>query len=143
MGPLLSVYLDTSVVIPLFLPDVFNQRARQFLATGISPIISDFVSAEFVSVLGIRVRSRITPETEARKALANLDNWIRAVTVGADTMSADVRQAEATLRRLNLNLRTPDAIHLAIAQRLGAELATFDIRMADCARSLGLSIAPI
>jgi predicted nucleic acid-binding protein len=140
MESLLSVYLDTSVVVPLFLPDDFKHRARQFLTTGVSPVVSDLATAEFASVLGIRLRSRVTPEREARRALGNLDSWLHANTISAETLPVDVRLAESVLRRLDLNLRTPDAIHLAIAQRLGAELATFDIRMADCARALGISV---
>ena len=60
-----------------------------------------------------------------------------------EAKAVDIAFAEAVLRRLDLNLRTPDAIYLAIAQRLGAELATFDIRMADCARQLGIPVVPV
>jgi len=35
----------------------------------------------------------------------------------------------------------PDAVHIAIAQRHGAILATFDARMADAAQTLGLETA--
>jgi predicted nucleic acid-binding protein len=45
------------------------------------------------------------------------------------------------IRRLDLNLRAPDAINLAIALRLGAALATFDRRMTENARTLGLAIS--
>jgi predicted nucleic acid-binding protein len=144
MESLLSVYLDTSVVVPLFVPDTFNHRARQFLAAAGSPVVvSDFVAAEFASALGIRIRTRATPETEARRALANFDSWIPGNTVGAETLPVDVRMAEAALRRLDLPLRTPDAVNLAIAQRLGADLATFDIRMADCARAFGMAVVAL
>jgi uncharacterized protein len=54
---------------------------------------------------------------------------------------ADLRQAERFLRRLDLPLRAPDAIHIAITQRLDLELATFDERMADCAKRLGVKVA--
>jgi len=37
---------------------------------------------------------------------------------------ADVAAAAAFLRRLDLTLRTPDAPHIAIAQRIRAELLT-------------------
>lgn len=41
------------------------------------------------------------------------------------------------------SLRTPDALHLAICRRLGAELLTFDQGMIAAARSLGVSIAAV
>jgi hypothetical protein len=53
----------------------------------------------------------------------------------------DVVLAEAMLRRLDLNLRAPDAIHIAIARRLGATLMTFDDKMARSAHALGLAVA--
>jgi predicted nucleic acid-binding protein len=37
----------------------------------------------------------------------------------------------------------PDAIDLAVAQRLGASLVTFDRRMADNARTLGIAAAAV
>ncbi|MEI9988489.1 MAG: hypothetical protein WDM86_00480 [Rhizomicrobium sp.] len=35
----MSVYLDTSVIVPLFLPDPFIARVRSFLSTGPSGLI--------------------------------------------------------------------------------------------------------
>jgi predicted nucleic acid-binding protein len=37
----------------------------------------------------------------------------------------------------HLPLRAPDAINIAIAQRLDTAIATFDDKMAACARALG------
>ena len=56
------------------------------------------------------------------------------------TKAADVRAAEAFLRRLDLNRRAPDALNIAIAQRAGAALATFDGKMAAAARKLGTAV---
>jgi predicted nucleic acid-binding protein len=43
------------------------------------------------------------------------------------------------LRRLDINLRTPDVIHVAIAQRVGATLV-IDNGMAVAARALGMAV---
>jgi antitoxin (DNA-binding transcriptional repressor) of toxin-antitoxin stability system len=56
--------------------------------------------------------------------------------------AADVTAATAFLRRLDLNLRTPDALNLPIAQRIGPAIATFDQRMAASAAALGTPVAP-
>lgn len=53
-----------------------------------------------------------------------------------------MRTAQALLRRLDLPLRTPDALNIAMAQRVEAALATFDIQMARAARTLGLHVLP-
>jgi uncharacterized protein len=45
------------------------------------------------------------------------------------------------LRRLDLTLRTSDALHIAIAQRVNATQVTFDRSMARSARALGIAVA--
>jgi len=140
----LTIYLDTSIVVPLFLPDPFVDRGRAFFATGPVDLgVSDLVSAEFASVVGIKVRKREMSAASGRAAFANFDNWTGRRTVSAEMSPDDVRLAARMIRRLDLNLRAPDAIHIAIARRLGAELATFDTRMADCARALGVPVVAI
>ena len=52
----------------------------------------------------------------------------------------DVAYATACMRRFDLPLRTPDAIHLAIARR-SATLVTFEGQMAASAEALGISCA--
>ena len=46
--------------------------------------------------------------------------------------------ATAFIRRPGVNLRAPDAIHIAAAQRLGATLLTLDNGMARAADALGV-----
>jgi predicted nucleic acid-binding protein len=53
----------------------------------------------------------------------------------------DLAAATMFLRRLDPPLRTPDAVHIAIAQRLGTTLVTFDRQMAASARALGTAVA--
>ena len=137
----LTIYLDSSIVVPLFLPDEFNARAEAFLLTGPAGlVISDFVLTEFASVVGIRVRTKEMTVTAARAAFSNLDLWEGRKTARAETNAADIRAAEEMLRRLDMTLRAPDAINLAIARRLGAELATFDEQTAKCSKVLGVAL---
>ncbi|HEY4943191.1 MAG TPA: type II toxin-antitoxin system VapC family toxin [Rhizomicrobium sp.] len=140
----MSVYFDASVIVPMFLPDVFNERIETYIETEPTDVvISDFVSAEFASVVGLRLRMGSLVMAGAREALLKFDVWVQQYAVAAETQARDVHAAQAMLRRLDLVLRTPDAISLAIALRLGAELATFDVRMADCARALGMAVVAL
>jgi uncharacterized protein len=77
----------------------------------------------------------------AAALFADLDAWISQVGDTVGTTAFDFAGATSTPRRLDLNLRTSDAVHIAIASRLGAILATFDDRMANAARTLGLQVA--
>jgi predicted nucleic acid-binding protein len=47
---------------------------------------------------------------------------------------------ESEFVKAGITLRTPDAINIAIAQRIGATLVTFDEKMAAVAALLGLSV---
>lgn len=137
----MSVYLDASVIVALLTDDAHNSRANAFLAMQ-QPVlaISDFAAAEFAAAIGRHVRTGTTTREEAFAAFASFDAWAARVSQRTTTEAADVTAAAAFLRRLDLNLRTPDALHIAIAQRIGATLATFDEKMAANASILGTPV---
>lgn len=139
----MSVYLDTSVVVALFVEsDAFTACARQYVGmTGDNLIVSDFIVAEFASAMARLTRMERLAREHATALFADLDAWISQVGETVGTTAFDVAGATSTLRRLDLNLRTPDAVHIAIASCPGATLATFDARMANAARTLGLHVA--
>ena len=111
------VYLDASVLVAMFTDDASSARADAFIQNSeLSFHISNFAAAELASAMS-------TPVIQCVE-------------------DSDISSAESFLRRLDLNLRAPDAIHIAIALRTGASLATFDERMATCAHDLGLAVAP-
>ncbi len=137
----MRAYLDASVLVAMLTHDPFNERAEELLRRKMPiPIVSDFAAAEFASALGRRVRAGELQIDHARTALSNLDALVARSAERVETTGADVAIAAAFLRRLDLTLRTPDALHIAIAQRVDADLATFDVRMADAARMLGSGI---
>jgi predicted nucleic acid-binding protein len=139
-----SVYLDASVLVPLFKEDVFTNRAQHFFRSNKSDlIISDFAAAEFASALGRYVRLNMISVASARIAFSTFDAWAAQMTNRVRLESSDAGIAETFLRRLDLPLRTPDALNIAIAQRTGAVLATFDIHMAGAARALAVPVADI
>ncbi|HWD57818.1 MAG TPA: type II toxin-antitoxin system VapC family toxin [Stellaceae bacterium] len=138
----MSLYLDTSVIIPLILPDALVGRAEQFRATARDVlIVSDYAGVEFSSVVGRRVRTRELSGEDGTKVLEVFDLWRDRRARRAQIEPDDIVRAETHVRAFSLTLRGPDAIHIAIAQRLGATLVTFDRRMATAARMLGLAVA--
>lgn len=140
----MSVYFDASVLVSLFTDDSFSTRAdRAFRGQAIIPAVSDFGVAEFASAIARQVRMRLLSPGEAREVFSDFDTWMARATPRIETTPADIRVAEVILRRLSLTLRTPDAIHIAVAQRIGADLATFDARMSECAVALGARLCVI
>lgn len=137
----MKLYLDASVLVPLLAADAFTARAYSLLASS-SPVllVSDFAAAEFASALARRVRTAELAADKAQEAFADFDGWTARAARRVETTAADVRAAEAFVRRLDLALRAPDALNIAIAQRQGAALATFDERMAAAARALAVEV---
>jgi predicted nucleic acid-binding protein len=78
---------------------------------------------------------------DARGAFAALDVWTARAARSVTASPADIAAANTYLRRLDLPLRTPDAINIAIAERAGCTLLTFDRKMADNAMTLGIPVA--
>jgi uncharacterized protein len=137
----LSLYLDTNAIIGLLTADPLNVRVSALLLARPEPLVfSDFGSAEFSAVVSRKVRTGAITRQLGLDALTTLDQWSSRA-LRAEIEAADISRAESFLRRLDLPLLVPDAIHIAIAERLGATLVTFDRQMASDARILGVGVA--
>ena len=137
----MTVYLDASVLVALIMVDALTDRAEAFFRANTPVlIVSDFAAAEFASAVARRVRAGDITSDEAHRGFSAFDMWTSRATQREETMTADVRAAGAFLRRLDLSLRTADALNIAIAQRIRAALATFDQKMAASARVLGIPV---
>ena len=137
----MSRYLDTNAAVGLLTADPLSARVRTVLRQSSEPIfISDFLGVEFSAVVSRKARAGTITRQHALDALAALDQWSTRVSRFA-LEAGDIARADLFVRRLDLPLLAPDAIHIAIAQRLGATLVTFDRQMAAAARSLGLAVA--
>jgi predicted nucleic acid-binding protein len=137
-----SLYLDASVIVALLTNDLFTSRADAYIRSHPDIlIVSDFAGAEFASVIARRVRTREVTERVARRAFAEFDAWTARNTERTETTTVDVTTATRALRRLDLTLRTADAMNLAIAQRIDATLMTFDEKMTVAAKVLGVAVA--
>jgi predicted nucleic acid-binding protein len=135
-------YADTSRLIALLAGDTLSERARDRMTRlPLRMHVSDLPIAEFASVMHVKLRRGDLGRAAARRALATFDRWV------ADRCDVTARQAAATTlattwpRRLDINLRAPGALHLPIAARLDAPVATFDAGMEAAARALGLAPA--
>ncbi len=138
----MKAYLDTSAIVPLLTSDALTTRAMKFLADQ-TPIllVSDFAAAEFSAVIARRARTRELTGAEAHEIFSNFDIWRLSETRGLYLSTDDIRAAESFVRRLDVTLLAPDALHIAMAKRANAALVTFDAKMAASAKNLGLELA--
>ena len=103
-------------------------------------IISDWAVLEVSSVIVRQIRTKQLTQFEADTALTKVDLWFNKLVLTTSTTPADIATANTLVRRRNLVLRGPDAVHIAIAQRVNANLLTFDKGMQTAAREIGLAL---
>jgi predicted nucleic acid-binding protein len=139
----LSVYLDASVLVSLFIRDELTERARSTLRarTG-TVIVSDWTTAESASAIARAVRTGVLDREAARRAIASIDLWVSRAAERIEVLSADIREAELIIRSFETTLKAPDALHIVVARRLGLPLLSFDVAMMREATALGVPTAP-
>jgi uncharacterized protein len=137
----LSAYLDTSVLLPTLIAEPATEAVYDCLgACEQELLISDFAAAEVASALSRLIRMAMLTDADASARLADFDAWRAAMSTPVDIAASDARLAYIYVRRFDLGLRAPDALHLAIARRLDATLITLDRRLAAAAGEMGIAV---
>ncbi|HWB50055.1 MAG TPA: type II toxin-antitoxin system VapC family toxin [Stellaceae bacterium] len=137
----MSIYLDASAILPSLVDEPMSDSVQRFLASHPDRLISDFAAAEVAAALSRMVRTQQLDVSNANLRLADFDAWRAATSTSVDLRAVDARLAGAYVRRFDLMLHAPDALHLALARRVDATLVTLDRRMARAAEELGISVA--
>lgn len=122
-------YLDASAIVKLIVREPESARLSRYLRgrTPVSSVLSRVEVQRAVRPLGRAVHERAEAAL-ARIELVRINDRVtrRAGAIGPD------------------DLRSLDAIHLATAELFGDSLAvivTYDARLGDAARSLGMRVA--
>jgi len=134
----LTVYLDTSVLIPLFHTDKHTERASAWIEGVDDFVISSWTLTEFSTALAVKTRMRNLPDRDRREFELQLDQWVRGRVV-LSVLDGDMWEARRLVRN-DVRLRAPDGLHLALAARHGCSLATLDENMAKVATDIGLTV---
>ena len=140
----MGLYLDASMILPMLIEETNSGAVDAFVmaATG-DPIVSEFAAAEVASAFSRLMRTGVMGRDEAMERLADFDVWRAAATDDVDILASDIRLAGIYVRRFDLMLRTPDAVHAAVCRRAGHELVTLDKRLAIAASELGIPVHQI
>ncbi len=126
-----AVYLDSSAFIKLIVEEAESAAVRAYLADGASRRVSSAL---------LRTESLRAVRHLGSDALATVREGLRRI----DLIGIDDRILDAAGILEPKVLRTLDAIHLATAMAVGDDLdaiVTYDERMIDAARLLGLATA--
>ena len=135
----MKLYLDANAVLPLLLTERESERLAALIAsTPAVPIISDFGAGEIAASISRRLRTGDLRPKTATCALATLDIWraqVEVLAIGPTTIS----DATALVRRFELKLRMPDAIHLALCAENDLRLVTNDQTLLSAAVAVNVA----
>jgi uncharacterized protein len=123
-----TVYIDSSALVKLVVPEPETTALRTELAAW-----ERYVSSALVQTEVVRACARVS--VAARRIAERLVTTLDLVAVDDEILNAAARLKP-------LELRTPDAIHVASAQALGATLGVviaYDERLVQAARTAKLA----
>jgi uncharacterized protein len=139
----LMIYLDTSVLVPLFVAEPQSEAVREWFQANCDEAlaVSDWSLLEFVSAMGIKVRLKDLKTEHALRACQlmreSVEDSMQVITPTRSTYGRAVN----LLSNLASGLRAGDALHLAVAMDGGvAELVTLDDRFIAASRKLKVDI---
>lgn len=138
----MKLYLDTSVLIPTLIAEASTGAVREILLAHAGDlVVSAFAVVEVASALSRLVRMDRLAGAQAMELLEHFDVWRTNAAQDCDVTASDCHLANNFVRRFDLRLHAPDALHAAICQRQQFQLVTLDRRLADAARQLGIDAA--
>lgn len=122
-------YVDSSALVKLAISEPETAALRRYLRRR-RPLVSSALATTEVG----RALLPLGPEAVGRGV-----EVLRRI----DLVRVSNRVLDAAARLLPADVRSLDAIHLATADELGADLArvvTYDVRMAASARAMGMAV---
>jgi uncharacterized protein len=140
----LNAYLDASALFSQFMIDVHTPRLMGWLAGAQDRIVlSEWTLAEFSSALAVAQRMGRLSSDQRQRIDLTVDAWLVDRKPPYAVLTGDGLEARRFIRGSVRPLRAGDALHLAIAQRLGFSIVTFDNRMAAAATDLGIPVEDV
>ena len=122
------VYVDTSVLVPLFLNEPYSVAAAEWYAREKSELVAAaWCIPEFASALGIKQRTGAIDAQQAQGAWTRFQRMVAADLLLLPVTPADFHRAAELVFDATSALRAGDALHLACAEAAGAKhMATLD-----------------
>lgn len=138
-------YLDTSLLIPLFIKEPRTPDVHAWFSAIAAPalVVSEWGVTEFASAASIKTRTGEIDGDERAKAQEAFRRFVTGKVKRVEPETADFQRAAELCDCWQLGVRAGDALHLAIAERLGLTICTLDKGMLDAARALGMLVEAV
>lgn len=122
------VYVDTSVLVPLFLNEPYSLAAANWYAREKGELVAAaWCIPEFASALGIKQRTGAIDVQQAQGAWTRFERMVAADLRLLPVAPANFHRAAELVLDAASALRAGDALHLACAEAAGAShMATLD-----------------
>ena len=135
----IRLYLDAAVLVSLYVPEDTTAAAESLVVGEAEVAVSALTLLE--------TRVALERKRKAGKLSPSVVAAVRArivAEVGSQRLhlyeveEADYHGADGISQRVHGPIRSLDAIHAAVAQRLGLELVTLDQRLHEAAQAAGI-----
>jgi len=139
------VYVDTSALVPLFIREPNSDAVIDWLESSSERLaISEWTLVEFASATAIKRRSAQATANLVKQATKRMYEFAQKHCTVAIPGRENFRRAAELASDQRLKLRAGDALHLAIAESLNAEvILCLDQAMIENAKLLGMNVATL
>ncbi len=136
----MSLYLDTSVLIPLFIREDDSTLVKKWINSVEEKLYySHLVAGEFNSAVSRYVRMGAFDPDQADAIRNEAALWLQQEVCCASLENEDVYAASRAVANPQPKLLMPDAIHLVVCARMDLTLATLDKDLLIVAEREGVS----
>ena len=135
------IYIDTSVLVPFYLPEALSDAVDELLRIEDTPALSQLVEVELFSAVARKLRMReISPEKARQIAMDFQTDLDENFYTRIQLEPIHYNLARDWISSFEVPLRTLDALHLAVASSNQLLLVTGDEALARSARTLGIEV---
>lgn len=138
------LYVDASILVPCYAPEPWSAEAESLILDTADLAVSNLTIAETKNALIRKLKGGRLQADEVDEALARIDAhvatgyFLHVVMPPALFLRVPMLSREAPVF-----LRTADALHLAMALHLGADLATVDADLRIAAKAREVAVFPV
>jgi predicted nucleic acid-binding protein len=139
------VYVDTSVLVPLFLHEPRSADVAHWYAHETAELVAaSWCIPEFASALGIKQRTQAIDSRQAQAAWSRFERLVASDLRLVPVLPAHFHRAADRVRDAASGLRAGDALHLACAEAAGVRwMATLDEVLGRAAERVGIELVEL
>ena len=135
------VYIDTSVLVAYYCPEVISDQIENILINMSGPAISQLTEVELASAVSRKIREKTLTQGDGNKIISQFNTHIDQKSYAyLPLQPIHYLTARDWITQFNTPLRTLDALHLAIAAKNNIPILTADLKFAKSAKILGVEI---